>query len=256
MDNPYCSCKPTRVRSRCRPSCPAPGWVTGVDRLSGRPNGNKLLTGEGGAGTPTTWTILQNDGPNHLGLWCNVLPAHPMALITSGCAPFQGRTSRSARAGRAASPFRMRGTGPTPPSWVSPRACPAQPRAAQLLVGPGSLVFEFSALPCIPTPWTILQNDGPNHLGLWCNVLSAVRVQRLALHTHTSCSSPVRPTWRHPANTLSAERVPPSALSARCSNEHGRHRHARPPCRGGMRRRSQPPDPGAGSRRARGGRLV
>ena len=98
--------------------------------------------------------------------------------------------------------------------------------------------------------------------------LSGVRVQRLALHTHTSCSSPcllhthtscsspVRPTWRHPANTLSAERVPPSALSARCSNEHGRHRHARPPCRGGMRRRSQPPDPGAGSRRARGGRLV
>lgn len=31
------------------PSCPAPGWVTGVDRLSARPNGNKLLTGLGGS---------------------------------------------------------------------------------------------------------------------------------------------------------------------------------------------------------------
>ena len=30
------------------PSCPAPGWVTGVDRLSARPNGKKLLTGLGG----------------------------------------------------------------------------------------------------------------------------------------------------------------------------------------------------------------
>ena len=30
------------------PSCPAPGWVTGVDRLSSRPNGKKLLTGSGG----------------------------------------------------------------------------------------------------------------------------------------------------------------------------------------------------------------
>ena len=25
----------------------------------------------------------QNDDPNHLGLWCNVLPGHQMALITS-----------------------------------------------------------------------------------------------------------------------------------------------------------------------------
>ena len=23
---------------------------------------------------PTTWTILQHDGPNHLGLWCNAAP--------------------------------------------------------------------------------------------------------------------------------------------------------------------------------------
>ena len=36
-----------------------------------------------GAGSPTTWTVLQQDGPNHLGLWYNVLPEHHMALITS-----------------------------------------------------------------------------------------------------------------------------------------------------------------------------
>ena len=38
-----------------------------------------------GAGAPTTWTIIQQDGPNHLGLWCNMLPEYQMAAITSGC---------------------------------------------------------------------------------------------------------------------------------------------------------------------------
>ena len=38
---------------------------------------------------PTTWTVLQNDGPSHLGLWQKVLPEHQMALITSGCVPFR-----------------------------------------------------------------------------------------------------------------------------------------------------------------------
>ena len=36
---------------------------------------------------PTTWTILQKDGPNHLGLPYNELHEHQMALITSGCVP-------------------------------------------------------------------------------------------------------------------------------------------------------------------------
>ena len=36
---------------------------------------------------PTTLTILLNDDPNHLGLRCNALRAHQMALITSVCAP-------------------------------------------------------------------------------------------------------------------------------------------------------------------------
>ena len=31
------------------------------------------------------WTILQHDGPDHLGLWYNALPEHQMALIASGC---------------------------------------------------------------------------------------------------------------------------------------------------------------------------
>ena len=33
------------------------------------------------------------NGPDHLGLWYNVLPAHRMAVITSGCVPFRSRRS-------------------------------------------------------------------------------------------------------------------------------------------------------------------
>ena len=29
---------------------------------------------------PTIWTILRQDGPNHLGLWYNVIPEHQMAF--------------------------------------------------------------------------------------------------------------------------------------------------------------------------------
>ena len=38
---------------------------------------------------PTAWTVLQHDGPDHLGLRCNAFPDHQMALIASGCAPFR-----------------------------------------------------------------------------------------------------------------------------------------------------------------------
>ena len=39
-----------------------------------------------GCGPPTTaWTILQHDGPHHLGLRCNAFSEHQLALITSGC---------------------------------------------------------------------------------------------------------------------------------------------------------------------------
>ena len=37
----------------------------------------------------TTWTILQQDGPNHLELRYNALFEHQMALITSDCAIFR-----------------------------------------------------------------------------------------------------------------------------------------------------------------------
>ena len=40
---------------------------------------------------PARWTILQHDGPNHLGLLYNALPGHQMALIASGCVPFRIR---------------------------------------------------------------------------------------------------------------------------------------------------------------------
>ena len=39
--------------------------------------------------TPTAWTTLQKDGPNHLGLRYNDLPGHQIALITSGCVQVQ-----------------------------------------------------------------------------------------------------------------------------------------------------------------------
>ena len=42
-----------------------------------------------GCGHPTAWTIIQQNGPNHLGLWYNALPGHQMGLITSGCVPFR-----------------------------------------------------------------------------------------------------------------------------------------------------------------------
>ena len=38
---------------------------------------------------PATGTVLRRDGPDHLGLWCDALLEHQMALITSGCAAFR-----------------------------------------------------------------------------------------------------------------------------------------------------------------------
>ena len=58
-------------------------------------------------GHPTAWTILRYDGPNHLGLWCNVLPEYQMALITSGCVPSR-QGPRAVRGGAAPSLARPR----------------------------------------------------------------------------------------------------------------------------------------------------
>ena len=52
---------------------------------------------------PTTWTVLQKDGPDRY----NVLYEHQMALITSGCAPSRsGRTRLSSRASCCTSRWR------------------------------------------------------------------------------------------------------------------------------------------------------
>ena len=50
---------------------------------------NGAVSGQSTCGScpPTTWTTLQQDGPDHLGLWYNALPDHQMALITSDCRP-------------------------------------------------------------------------------------------------------------------------------------------------------------------------
>ena len=42
-------------------------------------------------GTPTAWTVLEHDGPAHLGLWYTAPPGHQLALIASGCVRLQGR---------------------------------------------------------------------------------------------------------------------------------------------------------------------
>ena len=69
-------------------------------------------------GHPTTWTILQQDGPYHPGLWYNVLPEHQMALITSGCAPCSRSPSRPGppQPGRQAPGRCSRSTEPSPRS--------------------------------------------------------------------------------------------------------------------------------------------
>ena len=45
-------------------------------------NGSMMVRGS------TNMDTTRHDGPNHLGLWCDALPEHQMALITSDCAAF------------------------------------------------------------------------------------------------------------------------------------------------------------------------
>ena len=63
----------------------------GVLTVAGAEKGFILLLRDDayGAEPPTTWTILEQDGPNHLGLWYNALPEYQTALTTSDCAPLQ-----------------------------------------------------------------------------------------------------------------------------------------------------------------------
>ena len=58
----------------------------------------------------TTWTILQHNGPDHLGLWRGALPGRQMALITSNCVPFRTGSINSRTWGRSAGCSRITGT--------------------------------------------------------------------------------------------------------------------------------------------------
>ena len=56
-------------------------------------------TAELWCGPPQHGLSSKNDDPNHLGLRCNAVPEHQMALITSGCVPFTGAVSLKPPAG-------------------------------------------------------------------------------------------------------------------------------------------------------------
>ena len=46
---------------------------------------------------PTTWTVFQHDGPNHLGLWCNVAPCASNSPNHLGFCVLQSRTMAALR---------------------------------------------------------------------------------------------------------------------------------------------------------------
>ena len=70
---------------------------------------------------PTPWTILQQDGRNHLGLRYNFLPEHQIALITSGCVPCS--SAIPVRSGRPAA------TTPSTATCGCGRTCACTPTA-------------------------------------------------------------------------------------------------------------------------------
>ena len=80
------------ARSDPRQLGPWPARDLLTARSPGRDFSRLFLTRSRCGHLTTTWTVLQHDDPNHLGLRCNALPEHQMALITSGC-PSEGRTS-------------------------------------------------------------------------------------------------------------------------------------------------------------------
>ena len=118
-------------------------------------------------------TILQNDGPDRLGMRCNALPEHQMALITSG-------RRRSCWARRSRWRRRRRWLTAGIPAMDNPYcSCKLRSRwraAAQetdemlkgMALGPDMTKINSEIeVPAPPTAWTVLQKSGPNHLGLW-----------------------------------------------------------------------------------------
>ena len=119
------------------------------------------------------WTILQQDGPNHLGLWCNALPEHQKtAPITSGCVPCSHTAVAAEPSGPALEPE------PEPEQWRQLQVAPRLPALAW-----GSLAqicsaqsrggshcrrspTEWPSSPQIVVPAADHWLNGPNHLGL------------------------------------------------------------------------------------------
>ena len=60
---------------------------------------------------PTTLTIFQQYGPNHLGLWYSAMPEHQIALTTSDCVPLAQRRGADGLGGRTARPGQRAGAG-------------------------------------------------------------------------------------------------------------------------------------------------
>ena len=115
MENPHCSCKPTRVRPQvaCIHGASAAAVTlvkAGSDTaLVGLDNKTAKAIAKVPRSTdypPDKMAPIASDcdamrspgsewpdGPNHLGLRYNALPSHRMALITSGCAPSRPRAT-------------------------------------------------------------------------------------------------------------------------------------------------------------------
>ena len=140
--------------------------------------------------THTTWTILQHDGPIHLGLWCNASPEHQMAPIGLWCNPAPCAPNGSYRLGLCAGRHTHTHTtwtilqhdGPNHlglcTKWLlPPRVVCDRPSGRRST--PTSSPLLVSAL-FIQHTRTIVQHDGPNHLELWLNIGGAIpkRVHR------------------------------------------------------------------------------
>ena len=100
---------------------------------------------EGEVRNPTTWTTLLSDGTNHLGMCCNALPGHQIAVITSGCAPSRVRTTSTTLYPRteAVPP-------PRRPTWTSTRWWPGRRKVAARW-----MIYGISPTRCVLTPATL-----------------------------------------------------------------------------------------------------
>ena len=69
-----------------------------------------MLGADADGGLPHNMDYPQKDDPNQLGMRCNALPAHQMALITSGCVPTDAEACTGRGAPRSHGRSRTEGT--------------------------------------------------------------------------------------------------------------------------------------------------